>query len=170
MSTYYYIVCDDCKEITDAASRTAGGYCNLGASEDTLLPFIITHAHHNIDILSEHNNELHDVTFIRWTEENVKGMIRQAEEDGRWLGNVPSTPNFVLSRNLQDEIEANEKRQKIYTMTNEIRKHPHPEAEEIAALYEKYSLLNVENSLENRREIRGRDGYFARLRSFFKLS
>jgi hypothetical protein len=63
MNTYYYILCNDCKEKTPAASRTAGGVCHLADSENTLLPFIIAHSDHNVAIVSEHTIELHDPNY-----------------------------------------------------------------------------------------------------------
>lgn len=45
MSTYYYLVCDKCCEIVDAASRTAGGVgCHLCNSDTCLPPFIVKHS------------------------------------------------------------------------------------------------------------------------------
>ncbi len=83
MSTYYFIHCKDCNEMTDAASRTAGGYCHLGDSEWTLLPFIIAHSGHNVDILSE--DFAYDTEALRWTEGNVKEMVGRATESGDWF-------------------------------------------------------------------------------------
>lgn len=42
MSTYYFLVCRDHGEITDAASRTAGGYCPLVDSNKTLIPYFVS--------------------------------------------------------------------------------------------------------------------------------
>ena len=44
MSTYYYLVCDKCKELVDGASRTAGGHCGHLCNSDIYLPpFIVKH-------------------------------------------------------------------------------------------------------------------------------
>lgn len=66
MSVYYYLICDDHKEITDAASWTAGGYCPLGDSDVTLTPFILAHAKCHVRIISEHEEEEYDDTHYRW--------------------------------------------------------------------------------------------------------
>ncbi len=83
MSTYYFIHCKDCNEMTDAASRTAGGYCHFRDSEYTLLPFIIAHSGHVVKILSEDFAD--DVDALQWNEQNVSEMVERAEKDGRWL-------------------------------------------------------------------------------------
>lgn len=57
MSTYYFLVCDDHKEKTDAASRAAGGICHYRHSDDTLLPFIVNHSGCNIKIIPEHEED-----------------------------------------------------------------------------------------------------------------
>ena len=57
MSTYYYMVCDAHKEITDAASKTAGGWCPLGDATLTLYGFIVCHARCNVRIIDEHEQE-----------------------------------------------------------------------------------------------------------------
>ncbi len=85
MSTYYFIVCDDCMEITDAASRTAGGYCHLANSNETLLPFIIAHGEHKTRIINEHNDDYCTGDYFEWTEDNIKEQIEKAQGDGRWL-------------------------------------------------------------------------------------
>ena len=85
MSTYYFIVCDDCMEITDAASRTAGGYCHLGNSDKTLLPFIIVHGEHKVRIINEHNDDCYTGDYLEWTEDNAKERIEKAQNDGYWL-------------------------------------------------------------------------------------
>ena len=71
MSTYYFMVCDTHKEKTDAASRTAGGYCPLGDSDTTLTPFIIAHAGCDVRIISEHEAEaaVYD-SYYHWTPED----------------------------------------------------------------------------------------------------
>ncbi len=74
MSTYYYIICEDCKERTDAASRTVGGYCHLGYSQYTLLPFIISHSNHSVRIVSEHDDEAYGDEYVSWDDINAKDM------------------------------------------------------------------------------------------------
>ena len=73
MSTYYFMVCDEHKERTDAASRTAGGYCPLGDSDVTLIPFIIQHSYcrGKVRIVSEHDDDSCDESFTDWTRETV---------------------------------------------------------------------------------------------------
>ncbi len=56
--------------------------------------------------------------------------------------------------NLEDEVEAIRKQQKVYDKADEIRRHDNPDAASIAALYEKFSLENIDTGLENRRKIR----------------
>lgn len=84
MSTYYYLVCNDCEEITDAASRTAGGYCHLGNSESTLIPFIIAHSYHDVEIITEHDVRLDNWQYREWTKTNETDMIKEAKQAGRW--------------------------------------------------------------------------------------
>jgi len=76
MSTYHFIICNDCKEKTHAASRTAGGYCHVGDSDKTLLPFIIVHSGHNTEIISEHRDEVYSDEFTHWTEQNVSELYK----------------------------------------------------------------------------------------------
>ncbi len=87
MSTYYYMVCDDHEERTDAVSRTAGGWCFLGDGEETLLPFIIAHCGCVVRIIGE--TEYHDddriKAFREWKSENVQEDISKACDDGRWI-------------------------------------------------------------------------------------
>ena len=85
MSTYYYMVCDDHKERTWAASRTAGGCCGLGDSDITLIPFIIAHSECNVRIVSESHDDSYDDTFRDWDAADIEGEIARAQEDGRWV-------------------------------------------------------------------------------------
>ncbi len=55
---------------------------------------------------------------------------------------------------MQDEIEAIRKEERIYRKADEFKKSSNPDAVNIAAIYEKFSLRNVEIGLENRRRIR----------------
>jgi len=91
MSTYYYLVCETHKEVTDAASRTAGGYCPLGDSTETLIPFIIAHCGCEVKIINEHdsfweriNYDLEESKYREWQENTVKKEIESAQEDNRW--------------------------------------------------------------------------------------
>lgn len=56
--------------------------------------------------------------------------------------------------NLEDEVEAIRKQQKVYRKADEIRRRDNPDAASIAAIYEKFSLENIEIGLDNRRKIR----------------
>jgi len=71
MSTYYYLVCDDHREMTDAA--TASG-CPLGRCEQTLRPFIVHHWNCNVRIVHEHQVTDDDdlCTYTEWTGEHVR--------------------------------------------------------------------------------------------------
>lgn len=71
MSTYYFLICDDHRERTDAASSAAGG-CALADGPHTLIPFIIAHCGCNVRIVSEHDEEGCSDDYEDWTEENVK--------------------------------------------------------------------------------------------------
>lgn len=84
------MLCDDCKEYTDAVSRTAGGHCFLGNGDETLIPFIIFHAHHKVRVIDEHDSffdaseENEDGDFSipewkEWTAENRKLMYNRYE-------------------------------------------------------------------------------------------
>ena len=77
MSTYYYLVCDKHLERTPACSRSAGGIGNseLGDSQETLKPFITTHAGCPVRIISEHEADANDERFADWSKENVISKI-----------------------------------------------------------------------------------------------
>ncbi len=87
MSTYYFIVCKECQEVTDAASRTAGGYCHLVNSPHTLLPFIIAHSNcADVHIFDEHKWYSQDFEmYTEWTEDNVSELVTKACNEDRWL-------------------------------------------------------------------------------------
>jgi hypothetical protein len=76
MSTYFYLVCDDCMERTPAASRTLGGIgCHLHNSEFTLLPFIVKHGTGcSIRIISEYQPDAYSNKYTDWTKENYKNL------------------------------------------------------------------------------------------------
>ncbi len=74
MSTYYFLVCDDHKEITDAASRSMSGPCHLANSDKTLIPFIITHHGCKVRIVSEHESELDSDEFKEWTPSEIEAL------------------------------------------------------------------------------------------------
>ncbi|HTH09242.1 MAG TPA: hypothetical protein VMA55_06710 [Acidovorax sp.] len=61
MGTYYYIVCHDCK-VQQPAARTSGEGApgHLINSDTHLLPFIVEHAGHNTQCLSEHAEGPHE--------------------------------------------------------------------------------------------------------------
>ena len=84
MSTYYYIVCDDHKERTPAASRTVGGCCNLADGDATLIPFIITHHGCNVRIINEHEDDSYSKDFGEWGKDNWHDKVKAAKRDGRW--------------------------------------------------------------------------------------
>lgn len=84
MSTYYFMICNDCEEITDAASRTTGAHCHLDNSNDTLIPFIISHAYHSVEIISEYDMRLDSWQYRKWTRDNVDDMIDEAKNKGHW--------------------------------------------------------------------------------------
>jgi hypothetical protein len=84
LSTYYFIVCDDHKERTDAASRSAGGYGALVDSPKTLTAFIIAHCGCKIRIVSEYEDAGYSEDFRDWTSETVSEEITRAQEDDRW--------------------------------------------------------------------------------------
>ncbi len=84
MSTYYYMICDNHKERTDAASRTFGGHCSLADGSETLLPFIISHSECNVRIASEHNEDSYSDEFRDWEKGLVVEEINKAKADGRW--------------------------------------------------------------------------------------
>jgi hypothetical protein len=77
VSTYYYLVCNDCEEYIDAASRAAGGPCHLANSEWTLPPFIVAHSYHDIEIISEHDARLDHWQYKEWTKNNVDEMYKK---------------------------------------------------------------------------------------------
>jgi len=84
MSTYYALICEDCKEKVDGASRTAGGYSALVEGPACLIPFIITHAGCHVEIISEHDERWCSDDYFEWTKNNVKEAIVLAQEAGRW--------------------------------------------------------------------------------------
>lgn len=86
MSTYYAIICDDHKEITDAASRSAGGIGHLDNSDTTLLPFIVIHCDCNVRIINEHEREWYDDEYKEWTEDNCKEMREMSRIKGKQNG------------------------------------------------------------------------------------
>lgn len=84
MSTYYYLICNDHKEWTDAVSRTTWGYCFMGDGQKTLQPFIIAHSHCNIEIVDESwYDDVRRLKYRKW--ENVEEEIEKALNNGRWI-------------------------------------------------------------------------------------
>jgi len=84
VSTYYKLICEDHKERTDAASRTAGGYCQLANSPATLVPFIIAHHRCRVRIVFEHEDEAYSEDYRDWTEETVEAEVEKAQNEHRW--------------------------------------------------------------------------------------
>ncbi len=69
MSTYYYAVCEDCREYCDAAS--SGGDHLLVDSPSTLSPFIACHGDcHNFRIKSD--NVWDSAGYLRWTPATIE--------------------------------------------------------------------------------------------------
>ena len=75
MSTYYYMVCDRCREKTDAARGSSAGVGHLVNSDKTLLPFIVAHAGHAVRILSEHYEGSDIYDYTEWHATNLAEMI-----------------------------------------------------------------------------------------------
>lgn len=89
MSTYYYAVCNKCKEWCNGASRAAGGPCALADSPSTLPGFLVVHgACHTIDVISEHHRQHEEILesddWVEWTTENKKELLAKAQADGRY--------------------------------------------------------------------------------------
>ena len=78
------LFCEDHKENSDAASRTAGGHCHLCDSNITLLPFIIAHSKCRIKIVDEHQTVFDSEEYKEWTKENYIDKIVEAKRDRRW--------------------------------------------------------------------------------------
>ncbi len=77
MSTYYYLICNDYQEKTNAASRViSGNVGHLIDSDHTLLPFIVKHHGHDVKITSEYDYELYDpdYEYKKWTKENMEEL------------------------------------------------------------------------------------------------
>ncbi len=77
MSTYYYMVCDRCHEKTDAARSSSAGVCHLVNSDETLLPFIVAHAGHQVRILSEHYEGGDIYGYTEWNISNLDEMTNK---------------------------------------------------------------------------------------------
>lgn len=104
MGTYYYIVCHDCKVEQPAASTSGenspGG---LGNSDTHLRPFIVEHAGHRTECVSEH----HDGANLDYAEYEVKPEWRKRVEG------VEAQPDPAMIESLgkygferADEIQA----------------------------------------------------------------
>jgi len=94
MSTYYYLVCDDCKEACHGATSSGKyGGSELIDSDVTLYPFITTHAHHKIRILNE-ESYYEEITsdemendrnlpksefYLEWSKDNIEKMVYDTE-------------------------------------------------------------------------------------------
>ena len=104
MSTYYFLVCDECMESCHGASnggRFAGK--TLGDSEVTLRPFMVTHAHHKVRILVEDAYYEISDNYIEWNKENIEHMKYEIDRD-RGLEN-PDRYNRRIIRMYSDEPE-----------------------------------------------------------------
>ena len=78
MSTYFYLACHSCSELSPAVSKTAGGYCPLGDSKDTLPPFILSHhGCERVTIMKE--GEISFDEWKEWDEENMSEMIKGSD-------------------------------------------------------------------------------------------
>jgi hypothetical protein len=84
VSTYYKLICEDHKERTNAASRTAGGYCELCDSTKTLVPFIIAHHRCRVRIVFENEDEAYSEDYRDWTEKTVNEEVEKAQNENRW--------------------------------------------------------------------------------------
>jgi len=76
--------CDNHKEFTAAASRTAGGCRGLSNSDLTLAPFIIAHSKCPVQIVSERDLEDWFDGHTEWTKANLGQLIYKAIIEGRW--------------------------------------------------------------------------------------
>jgi hypothetical protein len=88
MSDYYKLVCDDCRERVDAASRSAGGWGPVGNSAEALPAFVIAHASCKVRIVSEHEEEVaYGDQFRDWGD--VDEEVARAKSAGRWIREQP---------------------------------------------------------------------------------
>lgn len=79
MSTYYYLVCRDCKEYTFAAR--VGGTVGFAGDADKAVPqFMVAHCGCNLEVLSEHNIDETD-GYLEWEPENAEALYEQATRD-----------------------------------------------------------------------------------------
>jgi hypothetical protein len=74
VSAYFYLVCLDCGEYCDGASRLAGGgVCHLADSDKLLPSFLVVHAQcrdggsGRLQVASEHAEEFENGTWREWT-------------------------------------------------------------------------------------------------------
>lgn len=83
MSTYYYLVCDKCREIVDGASRTAGGVgCHLCNSSEYLPPFIVRHSDcDSLRIVNEYQFEFEEKLY-KYTTFGVKQINEELRKRG----------------------------------------------------------------------------------------
>jgi len=80
MSMFYCIVCDQCKQRTEAAGLYSGGRCYFhGDAKKTLARFIVTHHGHPIRIVSEHeDDDYFGEEYEEWTADNAIEMEEKA--------------------------------------------------------------------------------------------
>ena len=98
MSTYYFLLCEECGEWVEAASRAAGGPCQLGDSAELLPQFIVFHAPcGQLRIVNEHERHYTDeasniwTTFVEWTVENAAQLSTRLLCDS-FPSKMPSRP------------------------------------------------------------------------------
>ena len=111
MSTYYFLICDRHREVTDAASDGGGGIGHLANSPHTLLPFIVSHHGCSLRVISEHDPEVADDFrgYTEWTEENLEAMLykdRARDAEGVRDGKTPWTPGTQLPPRFKNGPES----------------------------------------------------------------
>jgi hypothetical protein len=57
LSTYFYLVCNDCKQYSALASRSGSGVGGL-VGDEWIRPFAVAHCDHDIEVMSEYREEL----------------------------------------------------------------------------------------------------------------
>ncbi len=75
MSVYYAVICEKCKEKTDAVSSNLSGYQPLIDSDTTLLPFLVAHHRCPIKVISENDDEFNDKEYEEWNKNNLLDML-----------------------------------------------------------------------------------------------
>jgi hypothetical protein len=75
MSTYYYLACDDCRELARFATSSASGIGMMNAA-DALPFFAVAHAKHHTRIVDEHQCEEYELIESMTDEEVWKVVAR----------------------------------------------------------------------------------------------